>query len=131
MTASNLTLSANINFDLLGDTITTPIVVETPYTSSSVGQIDIPEATAEATSFQIPTGSIGSITGLYVKNTNESAIGIVWNSAEGIEYELTVGGAILIAMPTVPDDDPIAAITIVTTALQVADGNVQYALFGT
>jgi hypothetical protein len=130
MTA-NATLSANLNFGIVGEIVTAQIAIEVPYAAVSSGQIDIPASTPDDTAYTLPMSTIGSCLGMYIKNTNESDIAVRFNSASADEFQISPGAAILIAMPTAPGAAPITVVKVVTTAIQVAPGNVQYALFGT
>jgi hypothetical protein len=127
---SDATLSANLNFGLLGETVTAQIAVVSPYESESSGQVDIPDGTTSDSAFELPFGSVEEATSLFVKNTNTQAMGIVFNEGEGATFELPPNGVLLIAMPTSPGEAGVTAISVVTTATQEDDGVVQFAIFG-
>jgi hypothetical protein len=130
--AGNVVLAGTLSYTPAGGGVTSPsLSVTTPYDAQVVGTIDIPDATAADTAIPIPFGSIGEAKALLVKNNNTLDIGIRLNGAVANSHRLTPGGTMLIQNPIVATAGPLTSASIVTSALQVDDGSVDFGVWGT
>lgn len=127
----NAALNASLNYISPGNTVSaiTMLTCVSPYTSVSQGTIDVPAATADNTTFPVSFGSVGSATLIYIVNKTEAAIGVRLQGAVADQFEIAPLGFLLQAMP---DNvaTPIDEIVVVTTALQVAAGTVEFVIVG-
>jgi len=102
-----------------------------PYQALSAGVVDIPDATADATSIAVPFGSTTvDATLLMIENTNNADIGIKINGAAAISHHLAPGGVMVIANPAAAGAAHITSCSIVTIGLQVGAGTVKYLVAG-
>lgn len=114
----------------LGGTTAPPTVTLTaPYQASSESTIDIPDATAAATDFDVPFGSVASATAVLLKNQGNQALDVSFGASEDVAFELPPGAMVLYASPTDPTT-PLASITVTTTAEQDGEGKVACMVFG-
>lgn len=127
---ADATLSANLNFGVVGETVTGQIAVVSPYAASSVGQVDVADGTLADVAFVLPLGAIAAPKSLLVNNTNSQEMAVIFNDGEAATFNLPPGGVLLIAMPTAPADGEVTGVSVVTTDVQVDDGYVEYAFFG-
>jgi hypothetical protein len=104
--------------------------INATYTASDVGSLDVPAATADATEFEVPLGSVDGVKAIGIKNNVESEVCVRWQGANADEFSIAPGAMLLLAMPISAPDTPITGLSITTTALIVADGTVDYWVFG-
>lgn len=100
------------------------------YNAQNVGELDIPGATAAATPFTIPFGSVQSAKFFMIKNNLSFDIGIKLNGASSVEYQIAPGGLVLISQPQGPNAVPLATAIVVTTAIQGSTETISFWIFG-
>ena len=109
------------------------ISMTVPFQGCVAGFADIPASTAAETVIPLVGvgGLIGSeVTGILIKNTNESDIGIRLNLADADEFQLAPGGVFLVGNIVAAGANPLTLVSIVTTAEQVEAGAVEFWAFG-
>lgn len=131
---ANLTATFKINLTYQGPgggSVSVPQMSKSiPYAADSSGHVDVPAATADGASFTIPFGSIATAaTGALIVNNTEQELEVKVNGS-AVLYDLPVGGAMLICAEDVPLALPLTALAVLTTALTVAAGRVDYWVFG-
>lgn len=100
------------------------------YNSQNVGQIDVQPTDIPATIFIIPFGSIASAKVAVIKNLMSSDIGVRINGAVADNFKISAGGELIYACQIAPSSNPMASISIVTTATPGSIENVSYWIFG-
>lgn len=121
-----------------GDIIApSPVQVQVPFLSETVGSIDVPDGTGAAHVYAVPFGAIAtSCTGVLVVNNTENGVnpgtdlGVKINGAAAISHEIPPGGSMFIGFPGSPGATPITALTLTTRSLMVGDGSIAFYLFG-
>lgn len=103
-----------------------------PYTAMSIGILDVPDLTPGATEFLIPFGSVDEAFALVIKNTNTQPMGVRLNAAVTVadEYQIAVGGELIIAHPVSSVANELTAASVTTTAGQSGPGTIQYFVLG-
>ncbi|TXH50595.1 MAG: hypothetical protein E6Q97_20185 [Desulfurellales bacterium] len=103
--------------------------VSAAYDAQNHGNIDVPDATAAATTYSVPFGAItADATCGYVKNTTGQALLVDLNGA-GNAFALPSGSTFTWGFGS-PSSTPILSIGLTTTAIQSGLGKVAYHLFG-
>lgn len=113
-----------------GNTPVAQFQVTTEYTASAVGVIDIPDATAAETEFEVPFGSIENALAVVIRNTNNQELGIRIGAAEADEFTIAPGAFIVLGQPTEPSSVPLTALAVTTTAEQAGAGGFEYIVLG-
>lgn len=99
------------------------------YDAQNHGTIDVPDATAAATTLPVPFGAITTdATCGYIKNQTGQTLLVDINGA-GNAFGLPDGGVFPWGFPG-PSSTPILSIDLTTTAIQSGLGSIVYHLFG-
>lgn len=130
MSNGTTTIGGNFAYIAPGGQVNESLGQSTPYNDSAVGFIDVPDTTAMAVVFPISVGGITKIKAYYLSNKTGQALGVRLNGAVADEFNLPDGSALMMFCPTAPAANPLASISLVTTALQVGDGQILYRVFG-
>lgn len=103
--------------------------VSATYDAQNHGNIDVPDATAAATTFSVPFGEITTdATCGYIKNTTGQDL-LVDINGTGNAFALPNGSTLPWGFAG-PSSTPILSIDLTTTAIQSGLGKVRYHLFG-
>lgn len=115
-----------------GQSVTVPQqTINAAFQASSVGFVDIPDATAGDTEIPVPMGSIGTGATLCIlKNNSGQDLKVEINGAAAPSHDLPAGGFTVIAMADLPTARKLTAISVATTGVQAGAGSVEYFLFG-
>jgi len=106
-------------------------VVSFPYTAMTSGILDIPDSTVGGVVFPIPFGTINANAQvLLIYNLNNKDIGIRLNGSPADIYQVPPGGILTAGNPTTSIANPLLSASIVTTALQVGTGTVEFFVLG-
>ncbi len=106
---------------------TKTVSVSVLYTSSSRGELDVPDAVAGSTVYTIPFGSIAGATGVWIKNSTGQDLTLTANTIA--LQKIKTGGSVVIADPSL-SAAPLTAITLTTTGTQSGAGTIRYLLLG-
>jgi len=115
-----------------GDNVVMPAkLVTANYAAQNHGVMDIPDATAGATVFNVPFGliTVDATAGMIFNNSGQP-LSVKINGAAAASQTIPNGGMFAWANPVTAGATPILAISLTTTALQVGAGSVTYHLFG-
>lgn len=130
---ANATTTAKITFTTpspLGGTLAPlPVSLAAPHQAQSMGDIDIPDATADATDFEVPFGSVSEPTLVYVYNKGNQELAVTINGAVNPSCNIPPGGAMLHIAPEA-GSLPISALSLATTAEQSGEGRVSFLIVG-
>ncbi len=115
-----------------GDNVVMPAkLVTVNYAAQNHGTIDIPDATASATTYNVPFGLINvDATGGMIFNNSGQPLEVKINGAAAASQTIPNGGMFCWANPVSAGSTPILSISLRTTALQVGAGTVTYHIFG-
>ena len=113
-----------------GVTVQEPVSASVPYNDSNAGIIDVAASTPAATLFPIPVGSIANVKAYYIANKTGQDLGVRFNGVGADEFQIPTGSSKMLFCPTDPAANPLTAITLTTTAMQVADGTIEFRVFG-
>ena len=101
------------------------------YQAQNHGTIDVPDATASATSYSVPFGSIAAdATAGLIENRTGQPLEVKINGAAAASQTIPSGGVFAWANPVASGGTPILAISLKTTAMQSGVGYINYHLFG-
>lgn len=133
---SNLSALFSLNLGYTGpsseSTSIPPLGVYAPYQPQNAGVVDVPAATAAATTFAVPFGGVGvNATGVLIINNTGQELDVKINGAATASHSLTSGGVFLNINPsTVTPGTPLLSVDLVTTAIQSGQGQIIYYIFG-
>jgi hypothetical protein len=130
MANGNVQFTGTFTYGAPGSTAVSETVAKSvAFNDSAVGVLDVAQGTTSATVFTIPVGSISTILALYVENLTGQDMLIKFNSTTVTMYVPT-GSALFYFAPVAPGTDPWTALSLTTTTSQVADGKINYRVFG-
>lgn len=128
------TASFDSRFTYTPQAATQPVTISrqetVTYVPSNTGAVDIPDATVATTAFVVPFGTITSATYIEVVNDNDQDMGIRINGAVADNFQISPGGRFVVVQEDESTANPITAVSVVTTALQVGDGIVSFTVVG-
>lgn len=112
-------------------TVSSTFINQATYQASSVGFIEVPDNTADATEFDVPFGDVGAVKAIWVKNETISTLNVVFNADDTVTYSIPPGGCFA---PLLADADgadaALTAVTLVSTAIITEPGQISYLVFG-
>jgi hypothetical protein len=107
------------------------IATSCPYTSQTIGTLDVPDLTASATAFNIPLGGVTNAFLIVVINKTGQELSVKVNGGSAVTYQLPDKGTYVaqalsdhLATPLV------TSLSVTTTATQAGLGIVEYKVFG-
>lgn len=115
-----------------GDQVVMPQrAIQSSFQAQEHGSIDIPDATASATVYNVPFGGItvDAEAGL-IENRTGQPLEVKINGAAAASQTIPSGGVFAWANPVASGGTPILAISLKTTAMQAGVGYINYHLFG-
>jgi len=133
---SNLSALFSLNLGYTGpsseSTSIPPLGVYAPYQPQNAGVVDVPAATAAATTFAVPFGGVGvNATGVLILNNTGQELDVKINGAATASHSLVSGGVFLNINPsTVTPGTPLLSVDLITTAIQSGQGQIIYYIFG-
>ena len=107
----------------------TPITSACPYQGQNHGAIDVPDAEASATAHSIPFGSIAKATCAILLNRTGQDLEVTINGVVATT-NLPIGGTFVYGGPHHPAAQPLASLSLKTTASQSGAGTIGYHIFG-
>jgi hypothetical protein len=118
-----------------GGTVQAPRkTISAPYQGSSLGQIDVPAATADATEFVVPFGTIGTgATLARIDNNTDVRMAIKINGAASTSHALPPGASMLIESPVADSGTTpglLLSISCTTEAIATLGGTIDFWVFG-
>lgn len=127
MANSNATAKTTLTFvDALSTQVASILSTTAPYQGSAVTQIDIPDATSSATSYDVSFGSVTAPTLILLANKGNQDLDVTLSGAD-TPVLLPAGGVLLLAGPTATD---VSSIAVATTEEQSGEGKVSAFIFG-
>lgn len=138
---SNKTAVAKISLSYTGpdnEPVNTPqITVNAPYQSQVHGSIDVPDAQAATTDYDIPLGSIGTeVTLLIIENHTKNGsnpgqkLKVTLNTTGEVVYVDTEQAFIYAVGTNTTGTTPLTAAKVTTTDIQAGAGLVSFHAFG-
>lgn len=133
---ANKTASFTLNLSYIGpdgDAVSIPAKsASVSYQAQTHGTIDVPDATASATSYSVPFGGIGvDATGGIIENKTGQPLEVKINGAAAASQTIPDGGVFTWMNPGLTaGSTPILAIALKTTAMQAGAGYINFHLFG-
>jgi hypothetical protein len=104
--------------------------VSVPFLAQNDGTIDVPDATPQATEFQIPFGAIDNgATALLVFNKTAQPLSLKINGGD-LENSIPANDSAIIVPGNTLGNTPITAASVTTTELAAAAGSVDFLVFG-
>ena len=115
-----------------GDNVVMPAkLVTVNYAAQNHGTIDIPDATAAATVYNVPFGLVNvDATGGMIFNNSGQPLEVKINGAAAASQTIPNGGQFSWANPSSAGATPVLAISLETSAIQAGAGTVTYHIFG-
>lgn len=105
--------------------------VNCEFQSSVEGAIDVPDAQAAATVYNIPFESIAVDTrAIMIENQTGQPLKVKINGAATASHTLAPGGIQLVGEPAASGATPILSLSLETTVPQVGAGQINYWVFG-
>lgn len=125
-------LSAQLRYTVPGPGVAAPsfAVSSIVYTASNAGFIDVLEATADATSFDIPFGAVDEVKCILIQNNTDQQLNVSVNGSTDV-FSLPAGGlCVPLCSATASLDEPLVSVSVTTTAIVAADGTIAYVVLG-
>ena len=114
-----------------GGTLSQSFNVAAPYTAISAGKIDVPAATAAATTIAIPFGGVGVETrGLLIQNNTDSDLEIDLSASGTAQYRLAPGGVVMHWAAKKASGAPLLAAEVTIATLTVDAGAIDFIVLG-
>ncbi|MCB9584554.1 MAG: hypothetical protein H6718_04120 [Polyangiaceae bacterium] len=127
MANSNAKAKTVLSFiDALGNSLSSSLEAAAPYQASAATQIDIPDATAAATSFSVSFGSIAAPTMIILSNKGNQDLDVTISGGD-TPLLLVAGGLMILGGPTATD---VSSVSVATTDIQSGEGKVSAFVFG-
>lgn len=98
--------------------------------AQNVGQIDVQPTDAPSSLFPVPFGSVGYGKVVVIRNLMTTEVGVRLNGEVTNRFRLPAGGELVYATPIAPSLEPLASVTLVTTASPTNPENILYWVFG-
>ncbi|MBL8739672.1 MAG: hypothetical protein JNK04_01220 [Myxococcales bacterium] len=114
-----------------GGSLSQSFNVAAPYTAISSGKIDVPAATAAATSFPIPFGGVGvDARGFLVQNNTDSDLEIDLSASGTAQYRLAPGGLVMHWAAKKAGGASLKAADVTVASLTIDAGAIDYIVLG-
>lgn len=128
-----VTLTANLTYTPPGGTAgsgTAGLTVAQTSNAQNVGTIDVPDATAAATAYVVPFGSVALAQTVIIRNRDTGQPLTLTVNAAAL-YDIPDGGEFFFMAPVAGTaGTPLAAVTLTTTAIQSGLGSIDFWIFG-
>lgn len=130
----NSVVSATIAFQYQaqdGSSRSVALPLSADFSAYNDGKIDVPDATASGTPFNVPFGSIGTDCRFsVVQNNTGQPLEMHLNGSVTANYTLAPGGIQVVGGPAASGSTPILSMSLKLTALQAGAGSIGYWNFG-